>query len=89
MSDGTRSRWSGLAIAAAAVIVLLLSYAGAYWSMMRPYDFGALVVPIYGRPWSEEPIDEQTHDTVERFFAPLHRLDRRLRPQTWQPQAAP
>lgn len=78
-----------LAFTACVLILAALSYAGAYWSMMRPYDFGALVVPIYGRPWSEEPIDEQTHDTVERFFAPLHRLDRRLRPQTWQPQAAP
>lgn len=76
-------------IALAAVALLLAMYVAAYFCMMSRADFGIEVTPIYTWPFHQEAIDEGVHDAAARFFAPVHRVDRVLRPQAWQPRTDP
>jgi hypothetical protein len=70
----------------AVVGVLLGLYASAYYAMVTPQTnkfqnmIGASLIIISPR---YRPFDEGEGHVAERVFAPMHRLDRRMRPRTW------
>ena len=80
-----RSSWAYCGIALAAVLLLLVAYAGAYYLMVQPepqlVDMSGIAAhpvmvivpeyrPVAGVNWTP-------------FFRPMHWIDRSLRPQTW------
>jgi hypothetical protein len=71
---------------AVALTVLLGLYVGAYYAMVEPtatYAKGVLfppnIIPVY-RVKANWYLDE-----AGWVFAPIHWLDRRLRPEIWEP----
>ena len=74
-------------IAGAVLLVLLGGYVGAYYGLMKPDSVSVVLdarfhismrpvtVPVYSASW------------LHSFFAPIHRLDRRIRPHMWEPMS--
>ena len=71
-SPPKRGGW--LACIAAAVLVFGGGYAAAYWWLMEP-------VPV----WRIGHSPTYPHPALENVFAPAHWLDRRIRPDLWEP----
>lgn len=73
-----------LVIAAAGVLLGL--YVSAYYVMVTPQTdkfhnmIGASLIITSPR---YRPFDEGEGRVAERVFAPMHRLDRQMRPRTW------
>jgi hypothetical protein len=85
--------WTGVA-----TLLLVTMYVGAYFRIVRPVNAayalenerGATQVqikvsPLYSLPW---PIPAHFNQPwlmwrLDAWFAPVHRLDRRLRPNVW------
>jgi hypothetical protein len=69
-----------------AVILLLASYVGAYYVMVHPetYDPGLPRYPFYATRLEGRRLTRYM-ETSRPFFAPVHWLDRRLRPHVWEP----
>ncbi|HVW00877.1 MAG TPA: hypothetical protein VHB77_11075 [Planctomycetaceae bacterium] len=78
--------WTAIAGMLVGSLLLLGAYAGAYFALVKPARVMVMrtwpsaevfVIPRYPRSvWG---------DGVA-FFAPIHRLDRQLRPDVWDPQ---
>ena len=71
--------------AVATALVLLGAYVGAYYRMvevpdMRPFE--GEVAADYS--WSHESVPRNPSRSWRRFFAPVHWLDRRIRPHVWR-----
>ena len=76
----TEPRKPSLILPVAGAVLLLAGYVGAYYAMVYPYD-GMALFPSRRNgtvSWGVRP-------AWERFFAPIHWLDRRLRPDVWEP----
>src|SRR5690349_3050581 len=93
MSD--RKPTSVVMPALVAALVLLGPYVGAYYATVKP-DFVALSDPdfgrnavyplLYGTGWETDTSKFMTGQARwNRFFAPIHWLDRRIRPHAWEP----
>jgi hypothetical protein len=60
---------------AAAVVTLLAGYVGLYYATVSPRHAWALpTLPDYG---AAQPV-------AEVLFWPVHRIDRKLRPEAWK-----
>lgn len=82
MSDEPRMRVGTLPIVLTFGALLGL-YVGAYYGMVYPYQGVALFPATLSLDKNER---YWTVETAWRpFFAPVHRLDRVLRPRVWQP----
>lgn len=82
MSERRKSAW----LVAVVPLVLLGSYVGSYYAMVTPRTdkfqnmIGAsklVTLPRYGLSGESEGV------ALKRVFAPLHWLDRHIRPRTW------
>lgn len=81
----------------AAVVLLVVAYGGAYYAMVWPRGVGPKFSPVEKmvpgyRLRSGNVLDDiiaSMDDPVESgwttFFAPIHWLDRRIRPHVWEP----
>ena len=76
---------------AVTLAVLLGLYVGAYYTMVRPDDSyprpqGAkpFALPYYAAPGTMVTNRNYPGDW-NRFFSPIHWLDRRIRPHVWAP----
>jgi hypothetical protein len=69
-------------IAGIALTALLSLYVGAYFWLVLPLRFGSLhtgpIAPAYRIPLASQGI-------AGALFAPIHALDRRIRPHVWEP----
>ena len=61
--------------------VLLALYVGAYFATVEPYGD----VPWYSLNFVPEGAGPEVDRCLDWFFAPIHRLDRRIRPHVWEP----
>lgn len=71
---------------AVSVVLVLVAYVVAYSAAVRPYfpRGGAgfpLVIPVYDSPIGPKRRDQW----LGIAFAPAHWLDRRIRPELWEP----
>ena len=65
--------------AAGIIVVLVTFYAGAYYATAERWGFhSSAVYCVPGRPHSHA-----VHSKLAILFMPIHWLDRRLRPGTW------
>jgi hypothetical protein len=70
------AKWIVIALAAVPVL-----YVGAYYCLAKPgFASHGLVFPHY-RVYQDAGYDSDRF--CERFFEPIHRIDRRLRPGVW------
>jgi len=78
-----------LIVPIALLLVMLLIYAGTYYLMVRPemkkFQNWAGASLIYFAPHYPDS-DEFGNGVSAKVFAPMHWVDRRLRPRTWQGQ---
>lgn len=80
---------SSIRIAAAVTLALIGGYLGAYYSTVVWWWEG---VEINGRrePYyvltSTNPDPHESSSFLGRFFVPAHWLDRRIRPDVWEPK---
>ena len=75
---------SFLPVAGVAMLLALAAYVGAYYMMVRP-----VLKPLAPKreviPWYQgKSGSEATYRRWATFFAPIHWLDRRLRPDYWR-----
>lgn len=70
---------------AGVVLVLLGLYVGGYYAMVRPTFIPEPTgyLPVYRN--LSAPRQTRTPSLLA-FFAPVHRIDRRLRPNVWEPK---
>jgi hypothetical protein len=82
-----RSVWPTIVAGVVLALVLIAGYVGSYYAMMTPktHKFHNMIgasklvtVPRYGQSDADEG------GIAARVFAPIHRLDRRVRPRIWQ-----
>lgn len=63
-------------------ILTMILYVGAYFALIEPLEASnGLMIPWY-RVYGDAGY--RSDRICERFFEPIHRLDRRLRPGVWQ-----
>lgn len=70
------------------VIVLLAmlgAYVGAYYATVRPLTVLGNVFAEYKFPAFLKPYEPNRYNTLHDGFAPIHWLDRRIRPHHWEP----
>ena len=72
------SWWALPGMVAVAVATLLGGYVGLYYVMVSPRDGWALPTR------AEYAVGGQLQSSAEVFFWPIHRLDRKLRPEAWR-----
>ena len=95
MGERQRSRWT-VGVGAAAILLAPAAvgmYVAAYYCMVKPAGFGNIhgpvtdILPTYPSEPEETPFGPTDgyilHPFWEPFFAPIHRLDRRVRPDVW------
>ena len=79
------TRWASTLTWLASLAVMLSLYAGAYYALVRPRLYFASFAPHYGKrlpvAWNKK---EQWSARITPCFAPIHSLDRRLRPHVWE-----
>jgi hypothetical protein len=76
---------SSLILQVIALVVLLAAYVGAYYSTVVPMEvhrFG--MAAFYGDPYRARALGV-LQESWQAFFGPIHWMDRRLRPGTWNP----
>ncbi|MCC7422076.1 MAG: hypothetical protein IT428_17490 [Planctomycetaceae bacterium] len=77
--------WNGVVV----LLALIGGYVGSYFAMVTPKTrkfqnlIGASLLVTAPRYLSS---DEDEGGVAKRVFAPLHWLDRRIRPHTWGPK---
>jgi hypothetical protein len=85
-------RKPGFVLPIAVTLAALLGlYVGTYYAMSHPRSTGwprgtFLVEPFYGtREYGQVPLpaEMEWHLRLFPFFAPIHWLDRRIRPHVW------
>jgi len=76
---------------AGAILLALLVYVGTYYATVEPvvsvrrYAGGSVLrrkVPSWGVDAID--FDPGMYEAVTRFFAPIHRVDRSIRPSVWE-----
>jgi hypothetical protein len=78
--------WRECGYAVGALTLLLALYAGAYYAMVDPFDRVAMISSTYPPPRGRPiPFYSFGGDAAKAFFAPIHQVDRLLRPQVWEP----
>ncbi len=82
------------------VIAAISTYIGAYFSMVRPDDIivshsvansdrGVSLSPDYSGKAEHDGESVRNQRALMRFFAPIHWLDRKARPKTWNWHRSP
>ena len=67
-------------------VLLVCAYVGAYYATVIPYRLSSgKVFPMHRPPWAGEVLLPRTIDRFNVLFAPVHWVDRRLRPHLWNP----
>ncbi|MCC7422722.1 MAG: hypothetical protein IT428_20775 [Planctomycetaceae bacterium] len=90
MSERKKSPWLTVAIATCVVLALTGAYVGSYYATVTPtpieLELGGSPSGSPGIPFVadfyEIPIDPGMAETL---FAPIHSLDRHMRPNIWEP----
>jgi hypothetical protein len=84
-------RKPSLILPVAVVALLLAAYVGAYYATVQPLgklvssDTWMIAVPFYGPESELYHLDNAPwQERLQPFFAPIHWLDRRIRPQVWR-----
>ena len=79
-------------IAGAVLLVLMGGYVGAYYGTVGSAAVGHAfpreiwpTYPITPVTFSDGTISRSPKSAWRSFFAPMHRLDRRIRPHVWGP----
>jgi hypothetical protein len=67
-----------------AVVVLLAVYVAAYYAAATPFRLVGRIVPVYSPPWDRADGLPKAPGGTHTFFAPIHWLDRRIRPGVWE-----
>ena len=81
----TSPRKPGFVLPVAVTLTVLLAlYVGAYYAMVKPRIDVTHIGPVSGA-WVDF-VPQYPWRTMDRFFSPVHRLDRRLRPHVWGPK---
>jgi hypothetical protein len=66
----------------AAMLLLLLMYVGSYFAMVVPRGYGIYRcqpdIAYYRFGW-------QVDDAASKIFWPLEQIDRKIRPEAWEP----
>jgi hypothetical protein len=73
---------SAAPIVAALLLLLPVLYIGSYLALVAPNKGGVLIMG--GRKYVRYPY-RYFKETSARVFYPLERIDRKLRPDTWNP----
>lgn len=74
-----------IAVVAVVVCLLLGLYVGAYCWSMEATVLGRASAPYYDLPMPPQQ-RHLWHPAYEIVFAPIHWLDRRIRPHVWEPK---
>jgi hypothetical protein len=87
MSERKKSPWLTVAIAACVLLALTGAYVGVYYATVTPMTIEQGAPP--GTPAIYIVLDTYPASIdfgfTRSFFAPIHRLDCRIRPDTWKP----
>lgn len=78
-----RSPWTTPLVILVATMLLIGAYVGAYFGTVMPLWLEDPVTPFYTFP-GQSFVSLRFHRIAERFFAPVHWIDRRLRPEIWE-----
>ena len=71
---------------AAGLLFAVVAYGGAYYATVQP---GWMIISgvTWGPAWPEYRLpvkpSTETEDLARKFFAPIHWIDRKLRPEFW------
>jgi hypothetical protein len=86
MEAAVTKKGAGRELAKWVALILLWLYVGAYYVMVEPAENRARrrIVPVYPVGYNAE-LWEPRYGSLHRwFFAPIHWVDRRLRPHFWE-----
>ncbi|HVW03339.1 MAG TPA: hypothetical protein VHB77_23450 [Planctomycetaceae bacterium] len=82
-----RGWWALASMVAASVVVLLAFYAGAYYATVDRMYVITMPSDLEISEGAPEPVPKYRPILgfkPDRFFAPMHEVDKRLRPKVWK-----
>jgi hypothetical protein len=77
--------WRECVYAVGVLTLLLALYVGAYYATVEPFDYSAFISSRHPPPRGTPiPIYSFGGESAKTFFAPMHQVDRMLRPDVWE-----